>query len=420
MNVGGANTRLYRWGRSMLRSLVNQVALPALAVAGSLFIGALLMLIIGIDPLNAYIQLWAGVAADPYQLGVTLVKTTPLLLTGLGLGLAFRSGVFNIGAEGQIYMGALAGVVVGIQDWGLPIVLHLPLSLLAGFLGGGLWGAIPGFLKARLQVNEVITTILMNYIALFLVSYFTHGPLRADQTSAAALPHTAEVLITSRLPIIWPGTRLHLGFVLALLAAVVMYFIVYRTSFGFKARAVGFSQPAARYAGIAVVPIVVMAMFLSGGLAGMAGAIEILGVQRRLRAQFSAGSGYTAIAIALLGKNHPIGIVLAALLFGALEAGVNNMEALAGVPATLVEVIQATVIFLVAVSIAWRSDTVRRWIRQRVPPHPKSDRPSSEPIEAEFPSASSGSVLPVAEPIEAEPVEAESTEGGEPFKRTDK
>ncbi|MFM8321430.1 MAG: ABC transporter permease, partial [Chloroflexota bacterium] len=180
-------------------------------------------------------------------------------------------------------------------------------------------------------------------------------------SSAASLPHTLEVQVTSRLPVIWEGTRLHAGILLALLAVGVMAFITYRTAFGFKARTVGFSPSAARYAGMSVVPVITLAMLISGGLAGLAGTVEVLGVQRRLRDQFLTGTGYTAIAIALFGRNDPLGIALAAVLFGALEAGASNMEALAGVPSTLVEIIQAVIIFLVAVSVSLPPGTLAGW-----------------------------------------------------------
>ena len=367
-----------RWGRWLktARQGLSHLGMPVAAIVIALLVGALLMLVIGISPVAAYAQLWAGTFATKYQIGVTLIKATPLMLTALGLGFAFRSGVFNIGAEGQIYMGALCGTFIGIQDLGLPIWVHLPLTLLAGFFGGGVWGAIPGFLKARYRVNEVITTILMNYIAILVVSYFTHGPLKADRTSAATLPHTLEVQISSRLPVIWEGTRLHAGIILALLAVAVMAFLTYRTAFGFKARAVGFSPSAARYAGMSVVPVVTLAMLISGGLAGMAGTVEILGVQRRLRDQFLAGTGYTAIAIALFGRNDPLGIALAAILFGALEAGASNMEALAGVPSTLVEILQAVIIFLVAVSVSLPPGAFSNWIR-RLDPRRRASEPAS-------------------------------------------
>jgi simple sugar transport system permease protein len=356
------------WTRAILKSLtsaLDALIAPIAAILSGLIIGAVLMQAIGVNPLDAYSALWEGVAGGKYQLGIVLVKATPLIITGLGLALAFRCGVFNIGGEGQIYMGALAGTWVGIQDWGLSQPVHVALALLAGFIAGGLWAAFAGFLRARYQVNEIISTILLNYIAIFLVSYFTHGPMRDNPGAAASLPHTPEVLLTSRLPLIWEGTRLHAGIIVALIAAVVIYFIIFHTSFGFKARAVGFSAPAARYSGMRVVWVVVLAMMISGGLAGIAGTTEILGVQRRLRDLFSPGTGYTAIAIALVGKNHPVGVVLAGLLFGALEAGANNMEAVAGVPSTIVSVIQAVVIFLVAISVAWRNQPLRDWLRSR-------------------------------------------------------
>ena len=356
-----------------ITKFLDQLITPLVAVAVALIIGAILMLSIGINPIVSYQAMWAGIAASKYQIGVTLTKATPLILTGLGLGIAFRSGVFNIGGEGQIYIGALASTFIGIQNWGLPAPVHLTLSLLAGFIGGAVWGFIPGILKARYKINEVITTILLNYIAIYLVSYFTHGPLRENQSAAAALPQTAEVMSTSRLPLIWPGTRLHLGFILALLAAGVLYFIIFRTSFGFKARAVGHSPTSARYAGMNVVWIIVLVMIISGGLAGMAGSVEILGVQRRLRDMFSSGTGYTAIAIALLGQNNPLGIVFAGILFGALQAGANNMQALAGVPITIVDAIQAVIIFMVAISAELRTGFLRNNLF-----HPKKPVPQKE------------------------------------------
>lgn len=335
---------------------ISQLLLPLASVLGALLIGGILMLLIGINPFTAYSYLWTGIAGSKYQVGTVLVKTTPLLLTGLGMGLALRCGVFNIGGEGQIYIGALAGTAVGIYFTGLPPIVHVILSILAGFLAGGLWAAVPGLLKARFQVNEVISTILLNYIGIYLVSYFTHGPMRANPDSSASLPYTAEVLESSRLPIIMPGTRLHAGFLIAIVIAMLMYVIIFRTPFGFKARAVGFNPEAASYSGMKVVSVIVLAMLISGGLAGISGTVEILGVQRRLRDGFSSGIGYTAIAIALLGRNNPIGITLASILFGALEVGIANMEALAGVPVTLVDVIQGLTIFFVAIGAVTRTD----------------------------------------------------------------
>lgn len=323
---------------------------PFGAVSAALIVGAFLIALTGTDPLFSYQKMWEGIAKSNYQIGLVLVKATPLMIIGLGLGFVFNTGVFNIGAEGQLYMGALFGTAIGIQDWGLPAWLHISLSLFGGFIGGGLWGLLPGYLKGRHNINEVITTILLNYIAIYIVSYFTHGPLRDNPFAEAALPQTPEVQASSQLPLIWPPTRLHAGFLLGLGLALILYLVTYRMAFGYKARAVGSSPAAAYYAGMNTTWITIIVMVVSGGLAGMAGTVEILGVQHRLRDMFSPGLGYSAIAIALMGNNHPVGIILASLLFGALQVGANNMQALAGVPVTIVDVIQATVIFFVAVS----------------------------------------------------------------------
>jgi simple sugar transport system permease protein len=342
--------------RARWLSYLQFVLLPFGAVIAALMVGAFLIALTGTDPRFAYQKMWEGIARSNYQVGLVLVKATPLMIIGLGLGFVFNTGVFNIGAEGQLYMGALLGTAIAIQDWRLPAWLHISFSLLGGFVGGGLWGLLPGYLKARHNINEVITTILLNYIAIYIVSYFTHGPLRDNPLAEAALPQTPEVQASSQLPLIWPPTRLHAGCLLGLALALVLYLVTYRMAFGYKARAVGSSPAAAHYAGMNTTLIMVIVMVVSGGLAGVAGTVEILGVQHRLRDMFSPGLGYSAIAIALMGNNHPLGIVLASVLFGALQVGANNMQALAGVPVTIVDVLQATVIFFVAVSamVRWR------------------------------------------------------------------
>ncbi len=353
--------RRARWVNS-LQSWLSPIG----AVLAALLVGAILIALTGTDPFFAYQKMWEGIAKSNYQIGLVLVKATPLMIIGLGLGFVFNTGVFNIGAEGQLYIGALLGTAIGIQDWGLPAWLHISLSLIGGFIGGGLWGLVPGYLKARHRINEVITTILLNYIAIYLVSYFTHGPLRDNPLAEAALPQSPEVQLSSQLPLILQPTRLHAGFPLGLLFAVVLYLVTYRMAWGYKARAVGSSPAAAHYAGMNTTLIMIVVMVVSGGLAGVAGTVEILGVQHRLRDMFSPGLGYSAIAIALMGNNLPFGIILASLLFGALQVGANNMQALAGVPVTIVDVIQATVIFFVTVSamIRWRAPLMARFSRK--------------------------------------------------------
>lgn len=333
-----------------LSTMLSSLLFPFAAILISLIIGGIFIYSIGINPFSAYGMMFQGIASSRYQISVVFIKTTPLLITALGLAFAFRSGIFNIGAEGQIYIGALFGTIVGTLDMGFPRAVHILLCIAAAFIGGGFWASIPGYLKAKFNVNEIITTILMNYIASNLIAYLVRSPLRADQTSIASPQQTAEVVNSASLPIILEGTRLHFGFIIALILIGVVWFLMYSSSFGYKCRMIGLNPTASAYAGLNVVSLMVIAMIISGGLAGVAGAVEVMGVQRRLRASFMGSIGFKAIAVALLGKNNPIGILLTSVLFGALEVGSNTMESLAGVPAPLVEIIQATVILLVALS----------------------------------------------------------------------
>ncbi len=230
-------------------------------------------------------------------------------------------------------MGALFGYFIGIQDWGLPRSLHNPaVSFVAAFIGGGLWAALSGFLKARYEVNEIITTILLNYVSSNLITYLARGPMRADQMSIASPQQTAEVLKSARLPIIVEGTRLHFGLVVGLILMFLLAFLMFNTSFGFKCRMVGLNPIASTHAGLNVVSLIVLSMIISGGLSGIRGSVEVMGVQRRLRGGFIGSTGFKAIAVALLGRNNPYGIFFTSLLFGALEVGANSMESLAGVP----------------------------------------------------------------------------------------
>ncbi|MBI3763003.1 MAG: ABC transporter permease [Chloroflexi bacterium] len=266
------------------------------------------------------------------------------MLTGLAIVLAFRASVFNIGAEGQIYMGALLAVLAGVY-LKLPSGIHLVVALLAGMLGGFLWSAIPGYLKATRGFNEVVVTIFMNYIAVAFVSYLVHGPMRESGWNF----QSRAVAETARLPIILPGTGLHLGLALALAAAAVVYVLLFHTTLGYRLRMVGYNAEAARYAGIRVTRITVISLALSGSLAGLAGAVEITGVQYRLLEGFSPGWGFDAIAVALVGQLHPVGTLLAALFFGALRTGANSMQTAVGLPVVAVYVIQGlTVLFMVA------------------------------------------------------------------------
>jgi simple sugar transport system permease protein len=322
---------------------------PVWAVLGALLLGAILIAVAGINPVDAYAALLEGAFGSLSGLGITLQKTVPLLFAGLGVAFAFRCGLFNIGGEGQLHMGALLGGWLALTFTGLPAPVLLPAVLIASFIGGGIWGAIPGLLRAKWNMSEIITTILMNYIGFWFVSFMLHGPL---QESRGYYPQSEILPGASWLPIIWPAARVHLGLVLALLAAAGVYVVLWRTTIGYQIRAVGSNRRAAEYSGIPAVRSMVLAMFVSGGLMGLAGAAEILGVQHRLSDFFSPGYGFDGIAVALLGYTHPVGVALAAVFFGGLRAGFNAIQRTEGLPLAMAQVVQGLTLILVVSSVA--------------------------------------------------------------------
>lgn len=322
---------------SALAALALTVALAAAALA----VG-------GYPPVDAFGALVRGALGSPSAVvSITLVRTVPLLLTGLAVALAFRAGVWNIGAEGQLYAGAVAAVWVGLHVDGLPPALAAPAVLAAAALAGAAWAAVPTLMKLRLGVGEVITTLLLNFVAIDLAAWLVHGPL---QEPRGVFPQTESIAEVARLPLLVPGSRLHVGFVLALLLAVGSAVVVRYTRAGFFVEAVGASPEAARVAGkIPVARVVAGAFLVSGGLAGLAGGVEVAGVTYALYENLSPGHGYTAIAVALLAGLHPVGVVGTAFLFGVLEGGASAMQRSAGVPAAWVDGVQALVILSVLV-----------------------------------------------------------------------
>jgi simple sugar transport system permease protein len=288
-----------------------------------------------------------------YPFTESLVNATPYILAGLAVALGFRCGLFNIGAEGQFFMGALGAAYVGYSIVGLPAFVHLPLALLGGALAGGVWAAIPGYLKARFGAHEVVNTIMMNWIAFRLSDWLLFGPMKAS----GYRPVTPNVEVTAELPRFFPDPlRFNWGFPLALAIAVVVYWFLFKTTVGFEIRSVGANPDASKYAGMSVTRNFVLVMSLSGALAGLAGATQVLGVDHWVGAGFSAGYGFDSIALALLAKSHPLGVVLAALLFGILRGGATNMQSMARIPIDLISVIQGLVIIFVA------APAIIRWI----------------------------------------------------------
>ncbi|MCL4425302.1 MAG: ABC transporter permease [Firmicutes bacterium] len=325
--------------RSLLLNAVQGLLIPLLAVTGALLVGSAVIALVGADPWKAYTALYKGAFGSQVQFNMTLLNATPLLLAGLAVVLAFRGGTFNIGGEGQLYMGALFATWAG-TTLPLPGELALLAALLAGLLGGLLWGAIPGYLKATRGFNEVITTILLNYIAIWLVSYFVHGPMKEPGWN----PQSRAVFEAARLPILDPRSGLNLGIVIAILTAFLVYLLLEWTTLGFSIRMVGLNRTAAAYAGVNVPLTMALTLGLSGALAGLAGTVEVLGRQYRLLDGFSPGYGFDAIAVALLARLNPWGTIFSAIFFGALRTGANGMQVVARLPVVVVYVLEGLVI----------------------------------------------------------------------------
>ncbi len=330
---------------------------PLAAIVVALLIGALILIPAGYNPLVAYRVMWQGAFSDLRTFSEVLLKATPLIFIGSGLAVAFRCGIWNIGAEGQFYAGAVASTVVGIYLGSLPGFILMPLVLICGFIGGALWGMLAGFLKNRFGANEVVTTIMLNYLAIIGTSYLVTGPMIEE---VGKFPQTARINEAAWLPRFLPPTRLHIGFILALTTAFVLYLLIFKTSTGYAIRAVGTNPEAARYAGINVQRNILLAMAISGGAAGLGGAVEVAGLTYRLFQLISPGYGFDGIAVSLLVNNNPLGVILSGILFGALRSGSEVMQLSAKVPSVLVYVIQGLVILSVIVFGAYRAVTAER------------------------------------------------------------
>jgi ABC-type uncharacterized transport system permease subunit len=345
----------------MSNSKWNSFLVPAVSILLGLLVGAIMMLFMGYDPLRGYAALFTGIFGSLYNIGETLRAVTPLVFTGLAVAFAFRTGLFNIGVEGQFIIGQLTAAYIGAA-WNLPPVLHALVAIAFAMLASGLWASIAGYLKAKLHVHEVITTIMLNYIALNTSNYIIREHFRGQQENTPPV-HPSANLELPFLSQVFDNARLHWGILLAVLLAIVVYWILFRTAKGYEFRAVGFNPHAAEYAGMNVKRNIVTSMAVSGALAGAGGASETLGVYGYFGIQGGfSGVGFDGIAVSLIGGNHPFGVLLSSLLFGSLSYGSSSMQRLEDIPTEIIRVVIALIIFFVAAGafVQWLIGKFRR------------------------------------------------------------
>ena len=363
-NTAGA---LSRTVGKFLRRSVSVV----LSILAGVFVGSLIMIWYKQNPVELYGYLLKGAYGSQRSLFISLQRATPLIFTALASTLAFRTGVFNVGVEGQFFIGAIAGTYVGYA-FEMPAIIHLPLTLLTGFVAGAAWAFVPTLMRQKLGISEIVTTIMTNYIATFLISYLTNYPMRDDPTT----PDTPPIMATARLPQFiemtreWAnplgkGTQAHLGILVAVAVVAIMYFVFKRTKIGFEWRMVGISFPFSEFAGMNLDRTFISGMLVSGGLAGLGGIVEILGVWREYKNLFAIGFGFKGNLASLLGGQSILGSTAAALFYGSMEAGALGLEWSAGIPRQLIDIVVGLIIFFMAAEGMW--DFVKRIKWARVP-----------------------------------------------------
>ncbi len=345
--------------KSRLNAILDAL-LPLFATLAALLVGAIMLIILDVNPLVAYGALLNGAFGSSNALAETLVKATPLLLVGLGICIAYRGNVINIGGEGQMIVGAIVATWFGLRYTNMPGWLMITLAMMLGALAGAVWGGIPGVLKAYFNVNEILSTVMMNAIAVQLLNFVLTGPMidPIQSEKASQIPQTARLEEAYRLPRLVP-TRLHLGALIAVGLAILVYFLLWRTTLGYRIRSVGQNKFASRYAGIKVERYIIIALMLSGALAGLAGVTQVYGVNFRMitdgsTSGFTGRAGYNGIVAALFGSLHPIITIPASILFGALLVGANTMQRVTQVPSALITALNGLVVVFVVSSEIWR------------------------------------------------------------------
>ena len=340
--------------------------MPIFATVAALLVGAIFLLLLGANPVTAYSALIEGAFGSFNAFAETLVKSIPLLLIGLGTCIAYRGSVTNIGGEGQMIVGALLSTWIGLSFTNLPGWLMIVVAMLAGSLGGAIWGGLPGVLKAYFNVNEILSTVMMNAIAVQIMNYMLRGPMidPVQAEAASQIPQTARLEVAYRLPRLAP-TRLHIGLLIAIVLAVAVYILLWRTTLGYRIRAVGQNQAASKYGGVDVRKHIVLALLLSGAFAGLAGMMQVYGVNYRMITDgsstgFTGNAGFNGIVAALFGQLHPIITIPASILFGGLLVGANAMQRVVQVPSALITGLNGLVVVFVVSSEYFRKRNQRR------------------------------------------------------------
>lgn len=331
--------------------------IPVASVVVTFLLTSGFVLAVGANPLEAAYYFLLDPLSNPVRLVEVLVKATPLLMTGAAVALAFAGGYWNIGVEGQLYMGATAATAIGLQMHNAPTWVALPLMICGGFLAGMAWAVLPAFMKVRLKIDEVVTTLLLNYVAIYFVTAILNGPWR-DPVSQ--WPQSPEIAASAIFPRLIPRSRLHLGFILAILIIIGLWYLLNRTAFGLKMRAVGFNLEAARFSGIRVERTMMIVALVSGGIGGLAGASEVAGIHFHLIDAISPGYGYTGIIIATLGSLNAAGVAAAALFIGLIDTGSQTVSRALGVPAYLGDVLQATLLLVTLAMLLLQGYRIRR------------------------------------------------------------
>jgi ABC-type uncharacterized transport system permease subunit len=339
------------------RSLYLELAGIAVAVIVALLCGFIVILLTSKEPFSAISALLVDPLANTFNIGTILNKAVPLILTGLAISVVFQAGVFSMGAEGQLYVGGFAGSLAAVYLPGLPAWVHLPLILLCAILGGALFGAIPGALKAYLNANEIVTTLMLNFIAILTTSYLVNNVFKDPGSGGyARMSYIDSSLLLGK---IIPGFSAHAGVLIALAAVVAVYVLLYQTSIGYELRLVGKNEHFARYGGIAAPRVIVFSIMISGALAGLAGIVEILGIHNTYKDNFSAGLGFDGIIIALLARNHPIGVLVAGLFYAYLQVGAQTMQVGSDMPREVAVIMQVMLVLLVS------SQAIFTYMKQR-------------------------------------------------------